>query len=120
MIALPISQALLINTLKQRLAQYTTAVSPEVLAQTGPYDLQVLAHGDPNVLKALRQVYTIGLQRIYILALAAGCVAALCTFGMERKNVKEEEVRRREDLSSGFELEKDVGAKESEIASKES
>ena len=71
-------------------------MSPEAVISAGPYGLRSLAHGDVIILEALRQVYAVALQRTFILALSAGCAAAVCTFGMESKNVKHEEKARRE------------------------
>ena len=95
MIAIPICQSILVNTLRSRLALYTTAVSPETVIEAGPYDLQSLALGDPDVLEALRKVYAVALQHIYTVALSAACAAAVCTFGMEMKNIKQVKEARR-------------------------
>ena len=111
-IAIPICQALLVNTLRTDLAHYTTAISPEVVIKAGPYDLKSLAHDNPVVLEALRKAYAIALQRIYILALSTGCAAVVFTFGMERRNVKNEGKARREVGDSGDEVRLREGEKE--------
>ena len=49
-----------------------------------------------EVHEALRKVYTTTLQRPFILALSAGCAAAVCTFWTEVKNIKHEEKARRD------------------------
>lgn len=68
--------------------QYSAVVPPETVIHAGPYDLRSLVHGDTAALNALRLVYALALRRIYIVALAAGCAAAVCTFGVEWCNVK--------------------------------
>ena len=110
-IAIPICQSLLVNTLRSRLTQYTTAVSAESVIRAGPYDLKSLAQGDSGVLEALRKVYAIALQRMYIVALSAGCAAAICSFAMEVKNVKKAEKERQlevEEKRDGRGLEGDL------------
>ena len=99
-IAIPICQSILINTLRKNLVQYTKAITAEAVVHAGPFDLQSLAHDDPRVLEASRKVYAIALQRIYIVALTAGCVAAICTLGMEAKNVKHVQKAKREMIES--------------------
>jgi hypothetical protein len=89
-IGIPICQTLLLDTLRTTIPRYTSAVSPETVINAGPTALIALARADAAVLAALRKAYSLGLQRTYYFALAAGCAAALCTFGMEWKNVKRE------------------------------
>ncbi len=90
----------MVNTLRTHSAQYAAVVSVESVIHAGPYDLPSLARGNPGALEALRRVYALALQRIYIVALSAGCAAAVCTFGMELKNVKQVQNARRGERES--------------------
>lgn len=78
------------------------------MIHAGPYDLPALARGDVVVFEALRAVYALALRRIYLVALAAGVAAAVCTFGMEWKNVKRVQKARREEVGEVRE-EKEAG-----------
>ncbi|KAI4262979.1 MAG: hypothetical protein L6R42_001856 [Xanthoria sp. 1 TBL-2021] len=95
-VAIPACQALLLNSLRTEIPQKTTAVTPETVVNTGPTNLQLLAHGNDALLRTLRQTYATGLRRTYIFALAAGCAAVICALGMERRNlIVEAETRER-------------------------
>ncbi|KAI4232198.1 MAG: hypothetical protein LQ349_005153 [Xanthoria aureola] len=102
-IAIPACQALLLNTLRTELPRKTLAVTPDIVINTGPANLQLLAAGNDALLRILRQTYAAGLRRTYIFALAAGCVAVVCALGMEWKNLKVEAEAREKAAANGGE-----------------
>ncbi|KAL8733781.1 MAG: hypothetical protein Q9181_003463 [Wetmoreana brouardii] len=93
-IAIPVCQALLIGTLRGHLARYSDVLPTESVVHAGPYELQRLTQGNMVLLEVLRKVYALALKRVYIFALAAGCVGWLFTLAMERKNIKREQEAR--------------------------
>ena len=95
-LAIPISQSLLITSLQSTLAEASNAPSAKSVVWAGPSALDALAQGDPSVLHVLRQAYASGLRHTYIFALVNACIAWCWTLGMQWLNVKREAQARME------------------------
>ncbi|KAH8892800.1 MFS general substrate transporter [Thozetella sp. PMI_491] len=93
-IGIVIGQNLFITELQAAVPEYTTVVSPDQVIGAGATGLVSLAP-TPAVLQALRQAYADSVRRIFLLGLAAVCLALPPSCFMEWLNIKQVAAERR-------------------------
>lgn len=91
-LAVSIGQNVLSNVLLRKLEQLPLLNASSVIAAGATNLLASVAGIPPALLEPVRVAYSFALSRTYVLPIAAGGVAFLCSFGMENRTVKKKRV----------------------------
>ena len=88
-IAVSIAQNIFANTLKQELPKLVPGLDPNIIINAGATHVRDVATAEqlPGVLEAYNRAVTTA----FILAIASGGLAFLCSFAMEHKTIKKKE-----------------------------
>lgn len=102
-IAIPIGNAIFVNSLLSEVPKHTQAIAPEVVIGAGAEKLEEIS-SNSDILGALRLSYSIAVTNTLYLALATVCLGLFSACGMERKNIRkvaEERKQAEKDVSRG-------------------
>ena len=86
-IAIPIGDAIFVNSLLSEVPKHTQAISPSAVVSAGAGNLRKEATNS-TVLRALQVSYSNAVTDTLYLALATVCLALFFACGMEWKNIK--------------------------------
>ncbi|KJZ78260.1 hypothetical protein HIM_02298 [Hirsutella minnesotensis 3608] len=94
-LGIAIGQNLLLTQLGESLPRYTNAVTLDQVLAAGASGLKTIATS-PEVLEALRRVYTRAIRDVLILGLACTCLSLVPSLAMEWLNITHESRRRKQ------------------------
>ncbi|MCJ1418886.1 hypothetical protein MMC32_005237 [Xylographa parallela] len=85
-LAISVAQNIFSNTLLQQLVKLAPSLNPATIIAAGATHVADVT--PPAQLPAVLQAYDIAVTRTYILSIATGCIAFICSLFMEWKSVK--------------------------------